>query len=158
MSRRNDSLVIQNAIAAASLSLVTALVLAVLTKVLAPIFGLSSVIAISDLIVMSVIGSLLSFIVLIAVTLALAARSAERGWELDDVNAPLVSAVGDVVTLPALLVASLLLEMSNFTVVLSAIVIVATLVSLGWVRQSRLNLVRLILWESLPILLATGIV
>ena len=158
MSRRNDSLVIQNAIATASLSLVTALVLAVLTKVLAPIFGLSSVIAISDLIVMSVIGSLLSFIVLIAVTLALAARSAERGWDLDDVNAPLVSAVGDVVTLPALLVASLLLEMSNFTVVLSAIVIIATLVSLGWVRQSRLSLVRLILWESLPILLATGIV
>ena len=65
-------------------------------------------VSIADLLVLSTIGALLSYVVLIAVTLALAAPICSVGWDLDDVNAPLVSAVGDVVTLPALLVASLL--------------------------------------------------
>lgn len=93
MSRRPETLVMQNVIASGVLSLVTAVALAILTKILSPIFGLDSVVAISDLLVLSAVGALLSFLVLIAVTLAMAARSAKHGWDLDDVNAPLVSAV-----------------------------------------------------------------
>ena len=48
MSRRPEALVMQNVIASGVLSLVTAVALAVLTKILSPIFGLDSVIAISD--------------------------------------------------------------------------------------------------------------
>ncbi|HAF69628.1 MAG TPA: hypothetical protein DCL16_10940, partial [Acidimicrobiaceae bacterium] len=157
MSRRPETLVMQNVIASGVLSLVTAVALAVLTKVLSPIFGLDSVIAVSDLLVLSAVGALLSFLVLIAVTLGMAARSAQRGWDLDDVNAPLVSAVGDVVTLPALLVASLLLEIDLLTKTLAVVLVVAAGVSLWWGRRTLLSLMRQVLIESLPILLATGI-
>ena len=135
MSRRPEALVMQNVIASGVLSLVTAVALAVLTKILSPIFGLDSVIAISDLLVLSAVGALLSFLVLIAVTLAMASRSAQRGWDLDDVNAPLVSAVGDVVTLPALLVASLLLEIDVLTQTLAVVLVVAAGTSLWWCRR-----------------------
>ena len=74
MSRRSEALVTQNVLAAGVLSLVTAVMLALLAKVLSPIFGLDSVIAVSDLIVLSVVGALLSFLILIVVTLGLAAR------------------------------------------------------------------------------------
>ena len=41
-------------------------------------------------------------------TIALAAGSVRYGWDLDNVTAPIVSTLGDVLTLPALWVASLL--------------------------------------------------
>tara|TARA_B100001758_G_scaffold131157_1_gene112815 strand:+ start:3108 stop:4229 length:1122 start_codon:yes stop_codon:yes gene_type:complete len=157
MSRRPETLVMQNVFASGLLSLITAVALALLTKILSPIFGLESVVSIADLLVLSTIGALLSYVVLIAVTLALAARSAARGWDLDDVNAPLVSAVGDVVTLPALLVASLLLEIAVIPKLFVAILILATAVSLWWGSRTTLTVMRQILHESLPILLATGI-
>ncbi|MBM36995.1 MAG: hypothetical protein CL460_07480 [Acidimicrobiaceae bacterium] len=157
MSRRPETLVMQNVFACGVLSLATAVALAVLAKILAPIFGLDSVVAITDLLVLSAVGALLSFVVLTAVTLALAARSAERGWDLDDVNAPLVSAVGDVVTLPALLVASLLLDITVLPKILAMILVLVTAVSLWWSRRTMLLLVRQVLIESLPILLTTGI-
>lgn len=157
MSHRPDALVTQNVVASGVLSLVTAVMLGLLTKVLSPIFGLDSVIGVSDLIVLSAIGALLSFLVLIAVTLGLAARSAHRGWDLDDVNAPLVSAVGDVVTLPALFVASFLLEIDVLTTSLAAFLLLLSLLSLWWSRRSLLTTMRQVLAESLPILLATGI-
>ena len=157
ISRRPETLVMQNVFASGLLSLITAVALALLTKILSPIFGLESVVSIADLLVLSSIGALLSYVVLIAVTLALAARSAARGWDLDDVNAPLVSAVGDVVTLPALLVASLLLEIAVIPKLFVAILILATAVSLWWGSRTTLTVMRQILHESLPILLATGI-
>ncbi|MDP7067200.1 MAG: magnesium transporter [Acidimicrobiales bacterium] len=157
MSRRPETLVMQNVFACGVLSLVTAVALAVLTKILSPIFGLDSVIAFTDLLVLSAVGALLSFVVLIAVTLALAARSAERGWDLDDVNAPLVSAVGDVVTLPALLVASFLLDITVLSKILATMLLLLTAVSLWWSRRTMLVLVRQVMIESLPILLTTGI-
>tara|TARA_Y100001970_G_scaffold279427_1_gene386761 strand:- start:23747 stop:24904 length:1158 start_codon:yes stop_codon:yes gene_type:complete len=157
MSRRPETLVMQNVFASGVLSLITAVALAVLTKILSPIFGLESVVAITDLLVLSAVGALLSYVVLIAVTLALAARSAERGWDLDDVNAPLVSAVGDVVTLPALLVASLLLEITVLPKMFAVILILLTGISLWWGRRTTLMVMRQVLRESLPILLTTGI-
>ena len=157
MSRRSEALVTQNVLASGVLSLVTAVMLALLVKVLSPIFGLDSVIAISDLIVLSAVGALLSFLVLIAVTLGLAARSAHRGWDLDDVNAPLVSAVGDVVTLPALFIASFLLEIDVLTTSLAVVFVLLSLLTLWWSRRSLLTTMRQVLGESLPILFATGI-
>ena len=157
MSRRADALVTQNVLASGVLSLVTAVMLAVITKILSPIFGLDSVIGVADLVVLSTVGALLSFLVLIAVTLGLAARSAQRGWDLDDVNAPLVSAVGDVVTLPALFVASFLLEIDALTTSLASLLVLLSLLSLWWSRRSLLTTMRQVLAESLPILLATGI-
>ena len=43
-----------------------------------------------------------------AATLGLTAGAVRYGWDLDDVNAPLVSTLGDVLTLPALFVGTFL--------------------------------------------------
>ncbi|MEM9056680.1 MAG: efflux RND transporter permease subunit, partial [Pseudomonadota bacterium] len=54
------------------------------------------------------VGGLLGSLVVLLVALALAALAATRGWDLDNVNAPVVSAVGDLVTLPALVLGTVL--------------------------------------------------
>jgi len=156
VSRRIDNVVGQNLAAAAVLSLATAVALGVATKVLAPVFGLSSIISVADLIVVSTVGAILSSAVVLVVTLALAASSARYGWDLDNVNAPLVSAVGDVVTLPALFVASGLVSLDVVTPALAVVLTAAGAIALGWGLRAPLELQRHILRESLPILLLTG--
>ena len=156
VSRRIDNVVGQNLAAAAVLSLATAVALGVATKVLAPVFGLSSIISVADLIVVSTVGAILSSAVVLVVTLALAASSARYGWDLDNVNAPLVSAVGDVVPLPALFVASGLVSLAVVTPALAVVLTAAGAIALGWGLRAPLELQRHILRESLPILLLTG--
>jgi len=156
VSRRIDNVVGQNLAAAAVLSLATAVALGVATKVLAPVFGLSSIISVADLIVVSTVGAILSSAVVLVVTLALAASSARYGWDLDNVNAPLVSAVGDVVPLPALFVASGLVSLDVVTPALAVVLTAAGAIALGWGLRAPLELQRHILRESLPILLLTG--
>ena len=158
VTRRRDAVVSQNVIAAAVLSLVTAVALGALTKAMGAAFGLTGVISLADLVVVSTVGAVLSSAVVLVVTLGLASSSARYGWDLDNVNAPLVSAVGDVVTLPALFAASALVSISVLTPVLAAAVTVAAIATSFWAFRCDLALVRNIMGESLPILIATGAV
>ena len=66
MSRRPETLVMQNVFASGLLSLITAVALAVLRKILSRIFGLESVVSIADLVVLSTVGALLSYVVLLS--------------------------------------------------------------------------------------------
>ena len=129
---RRDTVVGQNLIAAAVLTLVSAVALGVMAKVLAPVFGLSDIIGIADLIAVSVVGAQLASVVVLVVTLGLAASSARRGWDLDNVSAPLISAVGDVVTLPALFLASYLVGITVVTPLIALVGVVAAAAALVW--------------------------
>jgi mgtE-like transporter len=158
VSRRVDNVVGQNVVASAVLSLVTAVILGVVTKILAPAFGIESIIGLSDLIVVSTVGAVASSAVVLVVTLGLAASSARYGWDLDNVNAPLVSAVGDVVTLPALFAASALVSLSVFTSLLAVVLTLGAAASMFWGVRTRLSQLQQIVRESMPILLGTGAV
>ena len=85
--------------------------------------------------------------------LLLTAGAAKFGWDPDNVTSPLVTALGDLVAVPALLIVAVLLDDLEAT---TAIAIVLAVVSvsgmvLGW-RAGRPSL-RRILNESLPILI-----
>jgi mgtE-like transporter len=64
-----------------------------------------------DLVAISLVGGLLSSVVLFGVVVVMALRSEAMGFSMDDVGAPIITATGDLVTLPALLVATLVLEL-----------------------------------------------
>ncbi len=155
---RRDTIVGQNVIAAAVLTLLTAVVLGVMTKVLAPVFGLSGIIGIADLIVVSVVGAEMASVVVLVVTLGLAAMSTRRGWDLDNVSAPLISAVGDVVTLPALFLASYLVGNAVLTPIIAVVSVVGAAVATIWALRSGLDQLGRILRESVPVLCVSGFV
>ncbi len=155
---RRDTIVGQNVIAAAVLTLVTAVVLGVMTKVLAPVFGLSGIIGVADLIVVSVVGAELASVVVLMVTLGLATMSTRRGWDLDNVSAPVISAVGDVVTLPALFLASYLVGITALTPVLAAVSTIGAAAATVWAWRSGLDQLWAILRESMPVLCVGGFV
>lgn len=158
LTRRVDTVVGQNVTAAVILTLATGVVLGVAAKLVADASGLEGTVGVADLVVVAVIGGVLASIVVLGVTLALAAGSARKGWDLDNVNAPLVSAVGDIVTLPALFLATALVEIRFVTVTMAAALTLVALATTGVGLRSTLADLSQILRESLPILVATCVV
>src|SRR4051812_8895839 len=158
LSRRRDTVVGQNVVAAVALTLFISAALAVLAKAVAGIFGVSETISLADFMVISVLGGILSSIVVLALTLAVAALAVRRGWDMDNVAAPLVTAAGDMVTLPSLFLATFLVGYGGVTVAIAvgcALVAIVALV-VGW--RSRRAIARRITRESLPVLLVAGAV
>lgn len=156
LSRRADTVVGQNVLAAMSMSFSVSLALALLAKAVAVGFGLDASIGVLDFVVISVVGGALSSVVVLVITLLVAAGAVRFGWDLDNVAAPLVTAAGDVVTLPSLVLATLLVRVDvvRWTVgTLSAVLaVVAALAAL----RAGLPLLRRIARESLPILCLAG--
>lgn len=109
ISRLDRSPVIVGNIAASVfLTLTVSFCLAILSRVTALIFGFASV-SVIDLVVISVMGGLISSIFILVFTLLVAVQSFSRGWDPDNVTAPLITSVGDMITLPCLFVAVKLL-------------------------------------------------
>ena len=158
LSRRADTVVGQNVMASIILTLVTAVALAGIAKTVAVALGLRGTISVLDLVVISVVGAVLSSVVVLAFTLALAAGSVRYGWDLDNVTAPLVGSVGDVVGLPSLWLASLLVGLGAFTDIVGTVLLAAGLAALVAGLRSGLGLLVRILRESVPILCLAGLI
>jgi mgtE-like transporter len=156
LSRRRDTLVGQNIAASLVLSLATSLAIAVLAKAISVAFGLSNTISVADFVVISVIGGVLSSIVVLLITVAVANMSARRGWDLDNVSAPIVTAAGDIVTLPALFLATYLVGIAGVTEVIGILCAVAAIVALVAALRSMLPLLHRIVRESMPVLMVAG--
>src|SRR5829696_8505943 len=130
----------------------------VLGKAVAVALGLSGTTSILTLAVISVIGGVLASVVVLAATLGLSAGAVRYGWDLDNVNAPLVSTLGDVITLPALWVATFAAGLGLVTSSLGVAVVAAAVLALVVSLRSRLEELRRIVQESLPVLVVAGTV
>ncbi|HVT75647.1 MAG TPA: magnesium transporter, partial [Acidimicrobiales bacterium] len=155
LTRRRDTLVGQNVLAAVALTLLLSVALAVLAQAVGSVFG-EHTITVADYVVVSVIGGVLSSIVVLALTLAVSAQAANRGWDMDNVAAPLVTAAGDIVTLPALVLASLLVGHGAVTNTLAPVLAVIALAGAFSAWRTKLPIMRRVVVESLPILLIAG--
>lgn len=155
-SRRRDTVMGQNLAASIALSLATSLVLAVLAKTMAVGFGLDDTISVGDFVVISVIGGVLSSAAVLVITVGVAALSARRDWDLDNVAAPIVTAAGDVVTLPSLLVGTLLVGFDVVTPAIAVLCAIAGIVALVLALRSALPVLRQIARQSMPVLVLAG--
>ena len=146
-----DGHLYQNVYAATLLTIATSVAMGLLARSIAALVGQTTVSA-WDLTVVAVVGGLLSSAVVLAFTVLLSATSFRRGWDLDSVGAVLITTVGDVVTLPCLLLASYLVGIHFVTVVLGAVAIgaAASALARGWttIHTEARSIVR----ESFPIL------
>jgi mgtE-like transporter len=74
-----------------------------------------------DLVTISVVGGALGSIIILAVTIALSLLSHRRGWDLDAVSTPMVTALGDMATLPTLFLATFIVRNDAANAVVAAI-------------------------------------
>jgi mgtE-like transporter len=148
----------QNVMAAAALTLYVSIALAVLAKEIARLFGVETI-PLTHYIAVSVVGGLLSSLVILAITLGVAAMSVRRGWDMDNVAAPIVTAAGDLVTLPSLWLTTFLLPVGSLPEVISLLSVVAAIaVTIYRMRNQDLRIFRRIVHGSLAILIVAGVV
>ncbi len=105
---RRGSLMQRNVVVGILSSLLSSFYLAAVAKLVASAFGRGAVISFWDLVTISVIGGVLASAIALLVTVGMAVLSFRKGWDLDAVSTPMVTAIGDMVTLPCLFLASLL--------------------------------------------------
>lgn len=149
--RGREGVLSQNIYAVTILTFLISLVLGILAKTLSEAFGLRSI-SVLDFAVISIVGGVLSSVVVGAFTVGLARMAFRRGWDLDSVAAPLITAAGDMVTIPTLFLATFLIGIQWVTPAVGGVLIGATLaLTLRGVRTT-LPLARRILRESIPIL------
>ena len=156
VSRRLDTLVGQNVVASLALSLSISLVLAVLAKAVCVGFGVANSIAIVDFVVISVVGGMLSSVVVLLVVVVVTSLSVRFDLDLDNVHTPIVTAAGDMVTLPGLFLATYLVGITGFTPALAGVCAVAGVIALVMSLRAGLPLLRRIVRESVPVLVLAG--
>lgn len=156
LSLRRSSLLGQYVMAASVLTVGMSVVLVALAPLLASVLSLGPTIGLADLAVVSVGGGTLASIPVLVATLGLAAGAVRYGWDLDNVTAPLVSTLGDVLTLPALWAATGLLGFGLLSTSLGWLLVVVALAALVLGVTSSLSQLRQIVRQSLPILLVAA--
>jgi mgtE-like transporter len=153
---RRDGILYRNVEVAILTTFTSSLWLAVLAKLADAAFGHPSV-SIWSLVTISVVGGALGSVVILLVTLGLSVLSFRRGWDLDSVSTPMVTALGDMVTLPTLFLATLLLESPAADAVASAACLAAALYCVYRSFTSDVPGVRRIALEMTPVILLTPI-
>jgi len=157
LSARPDGVVGQNMLGAAVLSLALSAALGVLARGTAVVFGIAPTMSLADFVVVSTLGGLLASMIVGVVTVGLAAGSVRFDWDLDNVMAPLVSTLGDLATVPALVVAALLADRAGLTAALGLGVVAAAFVVLVAAWRTPLDEVRRIVRQSVPVLAVAGV-
>ncbi len=136
------------------LSIVSSVQAGLLAWLVAAMVGLTTVGPLA-LVSVSLLGGLAASAVLLVVVLGLARRASRRGWSLDDVAAPVVSATGDLVTLPALLAATTLLDAGTaVTDAVGGVAVAAGLIAAASGLLDRDPRMRRLIRESLLVLTA----
>jgi mgtE-like transporter len=158
VTRERTGVLYQNAYASLMLSISTSAFLAVAARVISSATGLRSI-SVWDYFVISVVGGVFSSVVVLALTVLLARMGYERDWDLDSIAAPVITFMGDTVTLPALYAASFLVLSHHFHVVTVSIGIALALLCLAaFIAAIRTNLpaARRIFRESIVVLAFAG--
>lgn len=156
LSLRSSSVVGQNVWASLVLTLLMTLVLALLASAMASNLGVENAIGVADYVVISVVGGMLASVFVLLATLGMATGSVRWGLDPDNVTAPMVTAAGDVLALPALILASYLVRIDTVTPVIAGLLAAVTIVSSAAALRSKAPELRTVLRESIPVLVLAG--
>jgi mgtE-like transporter len=155
---RRDGVVGQNLLAAVVLSFALSAALAVMGRGAANIFGVAPTLSLADFIVVSTVGGVLASVLVGAVTVALVAGSVRFGWDLDNVTSPLVTALGDLITVPALVLAAGLIGMTTLVNTLAVVLVFVTVLGLLAVAKFGQEELKLMVSQSASILLLAAFI
>jgi mgtE-like transporter len=108
-----------------------------------------------DLVTISVVGGALGSIIILAVTIALSLLSHRRGWDLDAVSTPMVTALGDMATLPTLFLATFIVRNDAANAVVATICAAAGVYAAIKGFTTRNTVVRRIVLEMTGVILLT---
>lgn len=147
----------QNLTASALLTLSSSALAAVAARAVAGVLGLPSI-SLWELMVVSMVGGILSSAFILVGVVLLARTAQTRGWDMDAIGSPIITATGDMVTLPALVLATYLIGDWRVATALGIVLLLAALAAVVAGIRHPGELTRRIARESLPVLAYAAIV
>ena len=159
---RRGGLLRRNATSSWYLTLATCLYMGVAAHVVAlaiknPAITGHTVLSWADFVTISILGGVLGSLVVGASAVGISMWAHEKRWDLDSVSAPLVTAIGDIATLPALWLAAQLVKTEpNLTPWVAAIAAAFCLIETVRGIRTKDLLVRRIVRESMVVLFVAG--
>ncbi len=153
LSFRKGSILRSNMESSILLTLVMSVLMGVLANGTCIMLGLDSM-SVEKLIFISVLGGVLAGLVLILINILVAGIGFRRNWDIDNISAPLITAAGDIVTLPMLFLSAIIvLNSPDFTILLFSLAfILATVVLVGMAVSRGAAEMRRIFVQSAPVL------
>jgi mgtE-like transporter len=156
VSARRDGVLYQNVYIAVVTTLASSLWLAVLAKIAAAAFGAPSI-SLWSLVTISIVGGALGSLFIAVVTVSLSVLSYRRGWDLDSVSTPMVTALGDMATLPTLYLATFLVRGHAANAVLSAVCAIVAVYATVRAYTVNVSAVRRVILEMTAVIVLTPI-
>ncbi|HET8526906.1 MAG TPA: magnesium transporter [Actinomycetota bacterium] len=134
----------------------SALWLALLSVLVSAAFGQPSI-PFWQLATVSIVGGAIGAALVLLITVGLSVASYRRGWDLDSVSTPMVTALGDMTTLPSLFLATFLLR-SDLVAIPAAVIAIAIAVY-ATIRSYTVadSVIRRIVLEMTAVILLTPI-
>ncbi len=148
----------ENVQAAAILSLISGVFLAFMARLLCEFLGVRTELTVFDYVVISTVGGAIAGVLLLGITVLVARISVAREWDMDNIAAPMITACGDILTLPALVLATYLIGIPLFSNILAGALVLISAAVVAAAFRIGAPALRRILAESLPILAMTGTV
>lgn len=146
-----DAIVRHNILASTLLSAYVAFIIAIFSKGISVLLGIESI-SVFSLISISFLGSMIAMGVLLYVISKILFHAHHKGWDIDTIQAPLVSSLGDFVTVPSLLLSAVLLGfVAPLHMAFSLLIFAFLLASVFFVWHLSAD-IKKIIKESLPIL------
>jgi mgtE-like transporter len=152
---RRGGVLYQNVQVAWITTLASSFWLAALARVASTIVDPQGSISLWDLVTISVVGGALGSVFILLVTVGLSVMSYRRGYDLDAVGTPIVTALGDMATLPFLFLATVLVRNHAVNAVAATCCAAATAYALVRVATTDVAAVRRIVLEMTPVILLT---
>ncbi len=156
LSLKKGSILRQNMESSLILTMVMSLLMGILAKVASELLGIESI-TISDFVFISVLGGMLAGLVLVMINLLVATVGFRRNWDVDNFTAPLITAAGDVVTLPMLFLAAIIVQQGwadaiFLTDISFAMFLLVTVLLLYYTFRTKEGELRRIVVQSAPVL------
>jgi mgtE-like transporter len=150
-TRERGGVLYQNIYAVTILTFTISLLLGVLAKTMSVAFGVETI-SMLDFVVISIVGGVLSSLFVGLFTVYLSRVAYRRGWDLDSVAGPVITAAGDLVTVPSLFLATYLVGVRWVTPTVATLAIAVAVVVTIRGLLTNLQITRRVLRESIPIL------
>ena len=137
------------------LTLILSLFLAIISKIMCILLHYPSI-SLIDFIMICLIAGLISYIIMVPITMIISFNSFKHGWDPDNITSPIIAAFGDLFTLPSIILSLFILQLINFNYLFKDILLAIFLVLLiiSFIHCYRLSdETNTILKQSTPILI-----
>lgn len=144
-----------NIISSFVLTLVLSLFLAIIAKLFCSLLHYESI-SLIDFIFISVIAGIISNLIMLPITMLVSFKSFSHGWDPDNITTPIIAALGDLLTLPAIIASVIFLSFLNTNAYIKNIgfvIIIVLVISAFIYAIKKSDESKKIIFQSIPVLI-----